>query len=110
MIRQCKDHDVAYFLKQLGSTVHHKGRLQRFSDGHAGDWSEWPEHLRVREMPEAPAPMAVPTVAEAELPTRIALDIVEIRSKARGAAPEAGASRRGKRSDRTRTLGGMKPV
>ncbi len=49
--RQCKDAGVAYFLKQLGSTVFSGDERLRFRDGHAGDWSEWPKELRVREMP-----------------------------------------------------------
>ena len=32
------------------------GRLA-FTDGHAGDWSEWPERLRVRQLPVAPGPV-----------------------------------------------------
>ena len=48
---QCKEAGVAYFLKQLGSKVLSAGRRRQFHDGHAGDWSEWPKRLRVREMP-----------------------------------------------------------
>src|SRR5262249_35006140 len=43
LIHQCKKAGAAYFLKQLGSTVVSKDRRLTFSDGHAGDWSEWPE-------------------------------------------------------------------
>ena len=50
-MRQCKDVGVAYFLKQLGSAVFSKGRRLAFDDNHAGDWSEWPEEVRVRQMP-----------------------------------------------------------
>jgi len=48
---QCKEVGVAYFIKQLGSAVFSGGQKLRFLDGHAGDWSEWPEEARVRQMP-----------------------------------------------------------
>jgi protein gp37 len=91
MVRQCKDHGVAYFLKQLGSNVHHKGRLQDFSDGHAGDWAEWPKHLRIRQMPKAAVAIAKPTP-----PMRIPLDVIRPETKERRSAPQAKASRRRK--------------
>ncbi|OJW13122.1 MAG: hypothetical protein BGO49_20200 [Planctomycetales bacterium 71-10] len=47
----CRAEGVSYFLKQLGSVVVRDGRRMSFEDGHAGDWSEWPEEVRVREMP-----------------------------------------------------------
>ena len=73
VMRQCKDAGVPAFCKQLGSHVitrndelgewpepfgHHESeRYQgapvrvRVSDSHGGDPAEWPEDLRVREMP-----------------------------------------------------------
>lgn len=49
VVRQCEEQGVPVFVKQLGSVwakknhcSHHKG----------GEPSEWPAHLRVREMPE----------------------------------------------------------
>jgi hypothetical protein len=42
---------VSYFLKQLGSHVLQNDVLARFDNSHAGDWSEWPQELRVREVP-----------------------------------------------------------
>lgn len=53
---QCKEAGVAYFLKQLGSKACDSFYLtdQRLylKDSHGGDMSEWPEDLRVREIPE----------------------------------------------------------
>jgi protein gp37 len=51
LMRQCQAAGVPYFLKQLGSKVFQEGQQLAFEDGHGGDWSEWPSHLRVREMP-----------------------------------------------------------
>lgn len=50
-IGQCRKAGIAYFLKQLGGTVFFGDERLRFQDGHAGDWSEWPADVRVREMP-----------------------------------------------------------
>lgn len=41
---------AAPFVKQLGSVW---AREHKARDWHGGDWSEWPEPLRVREFPEA---------------------------------------------------------
>jgi protein gp37 len=50
-IEFCHVHGVAAFVKQLGSfTTIYQNKIS-FKDGHAGDWSEWPEHLRIREFP-----------------------------------------------------------
>lgn len=51
------EHVAARFVKQLGAnpiTVGAAGEKQTLAleDGHGGDWNEWPEDLRVREMPE----------------------------------------------------------
>lgn len=51
LIEDCRSLGVPYFLKQLGSHVLGPGSPMRFEDSHAGDWSEWPEALRVRQMP-----------------------------------------------------------
>jgi protein gp37 len=53
LIEQCGGRGVPYFLKQLGSHVVEDGRWMTFTDGHAGDWAEWPSHLRVRQLPKA---------------------------------------------------------
>lgn len=44
----CAEHGRAYFLKQLGANVAH----MKLKHSHGGDWSEWPNHLRVRQWPE----------------------------------------------------------
>jgi protein gp37 len=51
LISQCKKAGIAYFLKQLGSAVLAKEQRLQFNDRHAGDWSEWPEEVRLRQMP-----------------------------------------------------------
>jgi len=51
LIAQCREHRVPYFLKQLGASVTSDGEPQDFEDGHAGNWDEWPDDLRVRELP-----------------------------------------------------------
>ena len=51
LIEQCQHAGVAYFLKQLGSTVFSEDQRLRFRDSHAGDWSEWPDEVCVRAMP-----------------------------------------------------------
>jgi len=51
LIEQCQQHQVAYFLKQLGSRVTNGLGQLTFNDNHAGDWNEWPESLQVREIP-----------------------------------------------------------
>jgi protein gp37 len=52
LLAQCRKYGVAYFLKQLGSEVVSSGNRLTFDDGHAGDWSEWPQEVRAREMPD----------------------------------------------------------
>ena len=49
----CRDQGVAFFLKQVGRRPIQDGRELMLRDGHGGDWSEWPDDLRIREMPEA---------------------------------------------------------
>jgi protein gp37 len=39
------------FVKQLGSKPYYFGEPYKTKDGHGGDWMEWPEMMRVREMP-----------------------------------------------------------
>jgi protein gp37 len=48
---QCRGAEVPLFVKQLGSSVISSGRELPFEDSHAGDWSEWPEEIRERQMP-----------------------------------------------------------
>jgi hypothetical protein len=51
MRNSCEKAGVPYFLKQLGLNVVEQGRRIRFASRHGEDWSEWPERLRVRQMP-----------------------------------------------------------
>ncbi len=55
LIAQCREGDVAPFVKQLGSEAVAAGRdqlsLLRMKDRAGGDPAEWPEDLRVREFP-----------------------------------------------------------
>jgi hypothetical protein len=44
----------AVFVKQLGSCPTRGGLRLRLKDGHGGDWREWPDDLRVREVPLPP--------------------------------------------------------
>jgi len=81
-VRQCKAAGVSAFVKQAGANVIDRndhfgggpgdwpddtdhGPSERFQgatvrvylrDSHGGDWSEWPEDLRVREMPRVQEP------------------------------------------------------
>jgi protein gp37 len=57
LINRCDELGVPLFLKQLGSHVVEDGRRLEFADGHAGDWAEWPERLKVRQLPAAPEPV-----------------------------------------------------
>lgn len=51
LIERCRNHDLPYFLKQLGSQVVDGSGWLSFEDNHAGDWEEWPKSVRVRELP-----------------------------------------------------------
>lgn len=59
VIRQGRDAGVPVFVKQLGAqpfdlepVFKSWGLGMELRDRKGGDWSEWPEDLRVREMPE----------------------------------------------------------
>lgn len=47
----CRKRGVAYFLKQLGADVRFNGEQVLFTDSHAGNWHEWPEEIRIRQLP-----------------------------------------------------------
>lgn len=49
----CRRAGVAFFLKQLGRRPVGERRELRLNDSHGGNWSEWPEDLRLREVPGA---------------------------------------------------------
>lgn len=63
LLYQCENAEVAFFLKQLGSLPYMPHPFEpddyrlKLVDRKGGDWSEWPEDLRVREIPlqEVPA-------------------------------------------------------
>ncbi len=56
LVQQCREGDVAPFVKQMGSNAVGAGRdqmaLLAMKDSHGGDPAEWPEDLRVREFPQ----------------------------------------------------------
>lgn len=59
IVQQCAAAGVPCFVKQLGANPHDEcptGGVHRLhcDDRKGGDWSEWPEDLRVRRMPEFP--------------------------------------------------------
>ena len=55
----CRHYGTAVFVKQLGANRHedgcsdpgHTASLDRVTDRKGGDWTEWPDDLRVREFP-----------------------------------------------------------
>jgi protein gp37 len=51
LLEQCREHQVAYLLKQLGSCVTVGGEKLARHRGPGGDWKAWPARLRVRQMP-----------------------------------------------------------
>jgi protein gp37 len=56
---QCRAANVACFIKQLGANpIDGDGSRLRLRDGHGGDSSEWPEDLRIRQLPAVSSGMA----------------------------------------------------
>jgi protein gp37 len=51
LLGQCRDADIACFVKQLGANVFDRSDRLVLKDRKGGDMAEWPEDLRVREMP-----------------------------------------------------------
>jgi protein gp37 len=49
---QCRQADVAFFLKQLGRNAMFKGKPLNLVDEHGGDWAEWKTDWRTREIPK----------------------------------------------------------
>ena len=45
---ECKDYGIPFFMKQIGQ---HSGRPATIRHPHGGNPEEWPEDLRVREIP-----------------------------------------------------------
>lgn len=48
IIEECRQNGVPVFVKQLGTYL---AKTLKLRDRHGGDINEWPEHLRVRQMP-----------------------------------------------------------
>ncbi|MES2789255.1 MAG: DUF5131 family protein [Planctomycetota bacterium] len=48
---RCREEGVAFFMKQLGRRPTNDGADLKLRHHHGGDWNEWPEGLRIREMP-----------------------------------------------------------
>jgi protein gp37 len=53
IVEQCKAADVPCFVKQLGAEAIASGYAYPLKNKKGGDWNEWPDRLRVREMPSA---------------------------------------------------------
>ncbi len=53
---QCRQAGVDYFCKQLGSKPLVDDKPLCLEDRHGADWDEWPEDLRVREVPSPTGP------------------------------------------------------
>jgi protein gp37 len=49
IIEFCRLSGVPVFVKQLGT---HLAKKMGLKDRHGGEWSEWPEHLRIRQFPK----------------------------------------------------------
>jgi len=54
LIAQCRLASVACFLKQLGASPFENGKPLSLRDRKGADPAEWPEDLRVRQLPEVP--------------------------------------------------------
>jgi protein gp37 len=50
---QCEGAGTSLFVKQLGSNPIWNGTPLKLTHDHGGDWSEWPDEFRIREMPAA---------------------------------------------------------
>ena len=50
---QCREHGVAFFMKQLGRAPHWQGQPINLKNTHGGDWDEWPSEpdLKCRDFP-----------------------------------------------------------
>jgi protein gp37 len=52
LIPICREMYIALFVKQMGANAYDNGRKLELIDSHGGDWLEWPEDIRIREMPK----------------------------------------------------------
>jgi protein gp37 len=51
--QSCQRTKAAFFLKQLGRNPYYAGKPLQLNDKHGGDWKEWPEQFRIRELPSS---------------------------------------------------------
>lgn len=49
---QCQVSNTGFFIKQLGADPVWNGKRLHLRHPHGGDWDEWPQHLRFREIPQ----------------------------------------------------------
>ena len=52
MWKQCRQANSSFFLKQLGRNARFEGRALNLADQHGGDWTEWADDWRIREIPK----------------------------------------------------------
>lgn len=71
----CRAAGRPYFLKQLGTYAFENGRRLRLSDDHGGVWGDWPEELRIREVPNFVSWVPIPA-GEAEGDTPLSLPVL----------------------------------
>lgn len=55
IVEQCREAGVPCFVKQLGALPLSDGYPLELKNKKGGEWSEWPDRLRVREMPKVAA-------------------------------------------------------
>jgi protein gp37 len=55
LVRQCREARVPCFVRQLGSNAVCGGQRYATKQPHGADLAEWPEDIRVRELPQRPA-------------------------------------------------------
>jgi len=72
----------AYFLKQLGRRPIENGQDLRLKDGHGGNWDEWPDDLKVRQLPIAPS-ISLSELVHSSIPEKV-----------EGAVPDSDRKRR----------------
>lgn len=52
LIPICRDMGIALFVKQMGANGYDGDMRLDLADSHGGDWSEWPEDVKVRQLPD----------------------------------------------------------
>ena len=67
---RCRELGIRHFLKQLGERATDGGAELELKDPHGGDWEEWPDDLRVREMPQLKSESRLRRVATWTRPTK----------------------------------------